>query len=137
MNEFIVWDKKYLKFLEDDFVLFNGMIYRDTRDFENDINSNDLEILRHIGKTDINNKKIFADSSIVEFNFLPFGETETVTYKGFVKYNQDRFRFEIEVISHCDKDGDNYIFDLGKCIDRITNIKIIDTIQENKLGLIK
>jgi len=87
----------------------------------------------YIGKTDINGKKIYADSSIVEFDFRGFGEHKSSRYHGVVVWNSDRCRYDIKTFSH----EDEFVFDLGKCTDRIDNIKIIDTIQENKLGLIK
>ena len=93
--------------------------------------------LFYIGLNDINNNKIYADSSIVEFDFLGFGELTPDSYKAFVKWNKERFRYDIQTLSRVDKNSNLYVFDLGKCIDRISNIKIIDTIQESKLGLIK
>ena len=49
------------------------------------------------------------------------------------------FMFKINILTRSDKNGDNYIFNLGNCLNNMymKEIKIIDTIQENKLNLIK
>ncbi len=134
MNKYKIYDTKEKRFLglheaaisnEGNVITFkNGAIY------DVATNSNRYTIHYYIGKTDINDKKIYDDCSIIEFDFIGFGDNESVKYNGFIKWNKSRFRYDIETISHGDKDGDNYIFDLGKCIDRIKNIKIIGTLQE-------
>lgn len=134
MNKFVVWDKKNKRFLDgDEFAIDdNGKVYNwDSDSYLKPFKQN-MELLNYIGKNDINNNKIYADCSIVEFGFIGFGESKIVTYQGFAKWNSDKYRYDIEVISHSDR----FVFDLGKCIDRISNLKIIDTMQENKLGLI-
>jgi len=135
MNEFKVWMKDYNKFMHKEMALFGDgsvVVFKEGHfSCILELGEHNLEVVKYIGKTDIEGNKIYADSSIVEFDFKGFGETESAKYKGFIKYNKERFRYDIEVFSHGDKDGDNYIFDLGKCIHRIENIKIIGTLQEN------
>ena len=144
MNEFIIWDKLSTRFgfgkvLQ---VKLNGNLYVEFKDengkeFYKYRTPKDIEILNYIGLDSVSGQKIYADSSIVEFDFLGFGELIPDIYTVFIKWNREKFRYDIQTLSRVDKNGDLYIFDLGKCIDRISNIKIIDTIQENKLGLIK
>jgi len=50
--KFRAWDKKYNEMLYDDFILFNGMIYREPRDFEDGRNTNALEIMQFTGLLD-------------------------------------------------------------------------------------
>ncbi len=133
MNEFIVWDIKsesFRQIIKIDFVnMYFQLESKSSDDYK--VNLNDLTTHTYIHKTDIEGNKIYAESSIIEFDFLGFGEDKAVQYQGFVKWNLERYRYDIEVFSHADKDGDNYIFDLGKCIDRIKNIKIVGTLQQN------
>ena len=135
MKEFIVWysngtDKFNKEFTLDD--LISQLHYDEICDSPLLKDYKVIEICQSVGLKDINNNKIYADCSIVEFGFIGFGESKIVTYQGFAKWNSDKYRYDIEVISHSDR----FVFDLGKCIDRISNLKIIDTMQENKLGLI-
>lgn len=115
MNEFIVWDnnsKVFIDFWELNASLI-GMLNKD-------------ELLPFIGKKDIEGTKIYADCSIFEFR-----EGRNETYKGYFYYDTTMLRFRIKTL-------DRYS---SKIIDytwtQIFDIKIIDTIQENKLGLIK
>lgn len=133
MKEFIVWDNKRRQFMGDGEVIISN--YNDpTHNYYNDSR---WTFHQYVCLKDINNNKIYANCSIVEFDFLGFGELTPDSYKAFVKWNKERFRYDIQTLSRVDKNSNLYVFDLGKCIDRISNIKIIDTIQENKLGLIK
>jgi len=132
MNEFIAWDRKEESFKYSgkdkyyEFTPFQGLCKYYTDEVEDRFTFH-----KHIGIKDINEKKIYADCSIIEFDFTGFGETESERYKGFIKWNNERYRYDIEVFSHGDKDGDNYIFNLGKCINRIETLKIIGTLQED------
>ncbi len=85
----------------------------------------------YIGKKDINDKKIYSDCSIVEFEVI-----KGVIIKGFFYFDTDDLSYSIKVIS----DDTGIItkkeqYNLSYQKDFI--FKIIDTIQENKLGLIK
>ncbi len=116
MNEFIVWDKVNKEFGR---ISEAGTISEWS--WDECTSNNDYTLHQYIGKTDINGNKIYADSSIVEFNILDS------KYRGFFTYNSARLRYEIEISSK-----ESIIYDGG-----VKDFKIIDTIQENKLGLIK
>lgn len=155
MNEFIFWDKSEKKFYDNVNTFYDNneqyrcaladgkvLVHHYYNEYEEDLinpykEDNVIVPFQYIGLNDIDNNKIFADSSIVEFDFLGFGELTPDNYAAFIKWNREKFRYDIQTLSRIDKDGDFYVFDMGKCIDRISNIKIIDTIQENKLNLIK
>lgn len=141
MNEFIVWDGKcfysdcsygYLMLKQ------NGIIYENLEsDYGGrETKKTDFKPLFYIGIKDINNNKIYADCSIVEFDYIDLNmelkEWERRTYKGFFKWHQD-------MLSYCiHYDGGNEFFNEVKFFSYIfENFKVIDTIQENKLGLIK
>lgn len=133
MNEFIVWDSEYNKFISwedvaftkdknDDFIIIMKEIDETTSEGRN------FQTFNYIGLKDINNKKIYADSSIIEFR-----EDKDLGY-GYFTYDFIKLRYIIKVISS------NEIYnnlELPYESSIMKNIKIIDTIQENKLGLIK
>ncbi len=104
-----------------DYSEYNG--YK-KRDFSKAINNLHKLVKEkdYIGKKDINDEKIYADSSIVELEYM------TDKYKGTISYNNDFCCYQIILMDTDDKVSIN---------DFVSNIKIIDTIQENKLGLIK
>lgn len=144
MNEFIVWDKENSEFIDENkpwWVLGfypNGDVYNQE---EHKRYSKDERyvLLKDIGITDIDNKKIYADSSIVEFTIREDGIKLPVI--GYFKFDPIFLRYYIRIIE--DKGVENRYY-LGlqvvpwdKYCDYIRDIKIIDTIQENKLGLIK
>lgn len=79
-----------------------------------------------IGLKDINGKSIYADSSIVEFDY--YIKEQFFKGIGYITYNKN-------LCCYC-------ICTFNKLLTTIAeteflNFKIIDTIQENKLGLIK
>lgn len=76
-----------------------------------------------IGIKDINGKNIYADCSIVEM----YRGLDSFT--GYYIYNKNKAHYEFIIIDGCDNDS------FGNIIG--SSLKIIDTIQENKLGLIK
>ena len=91
MNEFIIWDSKYKLFLDENFrdtLQDNGIDYEKDdlyygdeyyplciMDFIFGTNIDEyidrLSILVYLDLNDINNNKIYADSSIIEFNYTP------------------------------------------------------------------
>jgi len=92
--------------------------------------------IKEVGIKDINNKKIYADSSIVEFDYFDLNlkgeECNKNTYKGYFSWHIDTLSYFIHY------DCGNEIFNqVQYCPSKFKNFKIIDTIQENKLGLIK
>lgn len=126
MDKFIVWysndinkDKFSMEFT------LQELISQDHLDYISDskqlVNYKVDSINDGIGLTDINGKSIYADSSIVEYRIQ----------KWKVIYNVFQMSYELECVSN--KSLSNM---------RLTGayknqLKIIDTIQENKLGLIK
>ena len=82
-----------------------------------------------IGLKDINGKSIYADSSIVEWH-----HSQDNIYNGYFKWNQKELCYEVIII---DSDDNYNGIELKFFYLRMNNLKIIDTIQENKLGLIK
>ena len=76
-----------------------------------------------IGLKDINGKSIYADSSIVEF------EHKDKKLQGFFRYSKMRLSYVIEDLYN---DMGEMVYDGSQ-----NNFKTIDTIQENKLGLMK
>ena len=139
MNEFIVWDKELKQFnvWSDNYFIFqNGTIgWISIEGIEREENS---IALPYIGKTDINGKKIYADCSIVEFDFryIEICDLEPWKLVGYFKFNINTLRYEIKIL---DIKNENKIAwrSLDYDEDLMSNIKIIDTVQENKLGLIK
>lgn len=147
MNEFIIWDGKYKLFLDENFIdtlQDNGIDYEDddlyygdeyyplcTMDFimgsDYEPHKDRLSKLFYIGLNDINNNKIYADCSIVEFQWVNgFGNIQTDW--GVFKYDLDYLQYLIYEENE----------DINKSsIKEVFNIKIIDTVQQNKLGLIK
>lgn len=86
-----------------------------------------MDDCKDIGLNDINDNKIYANCSIVEFNNSQLWNKHI----GIFFYNKDKLCYQIKIIDGIRKDEiipyDRYCSDF----------KIIDTIQENKLGLIK
>ena len=93
----------------------------------------------YIGKKDINDKKIYSDCSIVEFEYPKYEVGTTVQdghnkHVGYFKFNENTLSYMIYMQN---KDGSEYRWHFADIFSDIKNIKIIDTIQKNKLGLIK
>lgn len=155
MNEFIVWDKDnffgnapmqnfyaiaqlkeeaYSIEISEDFkIKFN---YLDSCTYGGDtLKSKVFNTFNYIGKDDIEGNKIYADCSIVEF--------EDFAERPHCGYGVIRFWSLVEPYIETrwiDVDGNptNDIFPLKIDVSiNVNSFKIIDTIQENKLGLIK
>lgn len=143
MCEFIVWDKdNYFgednqfheldKFFNEGLSVHyetdNGLViinYDAETDFG--VEFLNIETFDYIGKKDINGNKIYADCSIFKFKW---GQNEHEII-GYFKYNNDYLSCEIIMINAQVDKSMNY--DPNTCVD----IEIIDTLQQNKLGLIK
>ena len=143
MNEFIVWDKDKKCFydgknnginvfqLNQDGTLSFYQHYDDgyfSDEYFSDEYTNNFYIpFKNTELKDINGKSIYADSSIVEFNNSQLWNK----YNGIFFYNKERLCYQIRII---DGTRNSEIIPYDRyCSD----FKIIDTIQENKLGLIK
>jgi hypothetical protein len=131
MKECVFWDSEDSKFINweevsftkdkgDDFVILIkeiDHIYSSARLYDS---------FDYIGLNDINNNKIYADSSIVEFTAS--GSHGYTQLKGYFHFLKEDLKYIIKTFTHGS-------FDFNKQLYK--NFKIIDTIQENKLGLIK
>jgi len=129
MNEFIVWDKKDKTFVskEDASFIESGSYSSIITDII-DKNTDRYQLFKGIGKTDINNEMIYADCSIVEFDLKQNHPLEIYSKEcGIFKYSNETLSYYIELLN-----GNTLGF--GRW-ENVKNIKIIDTIQENKLGL--
>lgn len=120
MNEFIVWDDIRHEFNKDitSYMSFNkkGKI--------NSFNGfGNTQYFQYIGKIDISGNKIYADCSIAEFYF------QDKKMQGYFNFNKELLSYRIICFN-------GWKIGFGVNIEDINNIKIIDTIQENKLGLI-
>lgn len=126
VNKFIAWDKDRKEFVYD-FTIYRGeALIRGGEMVENS------SIHQDIGLKDINNKSIYADSSIVEFEYLD-KKLESHYVVGHFYFNKTELKYWIKILK-CEtlKYGN-----IGFVNARLKSIKIIDTIQENKLGLVK
>ena len=126
MNEFIVWDLKSESFRQIIKIDFINMYFQlesmSSDDYK--VNLNDLTTHTFIGKTDTQGNKIYADSSIVEFEHKNHSSYNTFKLKGVFKFNMKELRYFIECFT-----GHKISYDSKQ------KFKIIDTLQENKLGL--
>ena len=133
MNKFIVWDKTAKEFADN--ICLDAELLQDGISYSLEVKEELFELFYPIGLTDINGKSIYADSSIVEFDYLVDIENEIFQKRIGVFYFEKTFlAYHISFLSGINRIGgnaDNYNA-FG-----IKNFKIIDTIQENKLGLIK
>lgn len=96
----------------------------------------DIEILEtfrrpFVGLHDVEGKQIYADSSVVEFEFVGYLSKRHIL-RGYFIFDNEQLRYKIKIINK-EWSKDFLIYDYKFC----SNFKIIDTIQENKLGLVK
>lgn len=148
MNDFISKQKQYeiinqvIEFLDSDKPI------NDISEFLEDEIININKNHKDIGLKDINGKNIYADSSIVEFQlkddviFADFtGAKPTIWNEikmiGYFVFDNEDLRYEIDIVDwEKNKTKSNFIC-LHYNLATMSQFKIIDTIQENKLGLIK
>lgn len=137
MNEFIVWDNLEEEFIDEEYIArYSGGIL-----FKADIDNEVIDLLLdekddknryipfdYIGKTDINGEKIYADSSIVKFEYIPCDKEHIV--KAYFTWDDEYLKYIIDPLEGYDSTIEYESF-------KFLNIEIVDTIQENKLGLLK
>lgn len=128
MDEYIIWSDE-LKQFGDNITLKE--LLKDVCETWDVYEVEEGKYFRNIGLKDINGKSIYADSSIVEFCYM-LPNTNTTTAYGYFSYNN----FYLCYMFHFFILGDN-IQRISREIHLGKQFKIIDTIQENKLGLIK
>ncbi len=130
--EKVIWDRTHNRFLDPNMIngiaFDNGNVhYISTNEkpklLHNDLFAEEVEFFSYVGIDDIDSKKIYADSSIIEmYRGLD-------SFIGYYTYNKNKVHYEFIIIDGCDNDS------FGNIIG--SSLKIIDTIQENKLGLVK
>ena len=133
MNEFIAWDNEDNKFISwedmvftkdknDDFIVIMKEIDEILSEGRN------FQTFNYIGLKDINNKKIYTDSSICRANYFSFNNSDWISDYCYFSFDEENLRYTVHLINERESvDYEAYYFDY---------IEIIDTIQENKLGLI-
>lgn len=120
MNEFIVWDEENGQFVDETECIFkDGTLYKNDFHYIDQV-SCDFSMFWSIGKTDIEGKKIYAESSI--FEFVKTKEYKLVQLKGFFKY--DDFDMAYKIFT---SDGE-----ILKMSINIRDIRIVGTLQEYK-----
>lgn len=120
MNEYITWSEE-LKMFSDSLSLKE--LIKDIKETWDDYEVEESKFFQYIGLYDCTDRKIYADCTIVEL-FLGLD-----SFIGYYSFNPKAICYEFIVIEGCEN------MSLGNRIG--SKIKIIDTIQENKLGLIK
>lgn len=133
MNDFIVYGRNLKQFIEEDYMFFlnsNGNLCAQLKNGQM-VSDGDTEAFKYIGKKDTNRNKIYENSSIVE---IKLHESDSLKYhnpliRGYFIYDIEKCCYSIQSIM-CNK-----VFAFH-AIPFYDYIKIIDTIQENKLGLI-
>lgn len=133
MNEFIVWDEEdnesiTLEQYQEKYPKEQG--FNDTyneqvsRFLDNYFG---CDTFNYIGKTDINDKKIYADCSIVKLDIYINGIC-IHGEKGYFKYDTKELRYNFHRLNFISSRHDN----IRSYVDeRFKNIKIIGTLQEN------
>jgi len=139
-NNFIVWDEDEREFYIVDTIIgtTNGYrvakvkplpencdaeCYSEFTIFDWDYSDKD-KILKPIGIKDINNKTIYADSSIVECDYYEDFK-DKATIRGYFKYDDKDLAYYFIFLNS--NRGSELFINLD-----LQNIKIIDTIQDNK-----
>ena len=140
MNEFTIWDKVNLHWID----LF-GISISDSGEVMavSDLNGNQyglhqVDLINYIGKTDIEGNKIYADSSIVEFDYIYIEtigkQSDKARVKGYFTFNNDTLAYDLIFFHNWIDSMPNYWFNMHMKKEdarRASNFKIIDTLQEN------
>lgn len=133
MNEFIVWDKKRKEWLHDEkhsihlfgeTIIMGELLRRKDDSHVRLEDLNDIEAFNYIGKTDIEGNKIYADCSIVSF--------EWVNSEKEIHYDLGYFRWNKDYLSYFIWDGVQ-----EWSIRDILSLEVKGTLQEDKLLLKK
>lgn len=138
MNEFIVWDNKRKQFMGDGEVIISNygenkiQACPNSMEYINDSTHNYYEDSRwtfhqYISLKDINNNKIYADCSICKVNY--FSSSDWISDYCYFSFDTENLRYTVCLIN--EKEIVDFEASYFDCFE------IIDTIQENKLRLIK
>jgi len=146
--EKVIWDRTHNRFLYPNMIngiaFDNGNVhYISTNEkpklSHNDLFAEEVEFFSYFGLNDTSGNKIYADSSIIEFNIRNVGKQLPVI--GYFKFDPILMRYYIRIVKDIGVEDRYYLglqtIPFSVYSDFISNIKIIDTIQENKLGLVK
>lgn len=134
MNEFIMWDKIEKEWLTTGNMPICSMEETLIFDFSD---SNEVSSHLYIGKTDIYGNKIYADSSIVEFEYedrIPtlIDDDVIIKFTAYFEYNIDELRCELIILDY-DRTKTKSIYSvLSYNMDLMKNLKVIGTLQENQ-----
>ena len=126
-----VFDNDTNKFIDSTkCILVDGTLYRNDEMYRKNI-SEDLSMYNDLGLRDINDELIYSECSIVQFEFEFYN-----IIRGYFQFNKRSLSYDIVFL---DKYEDYVSINYGNetYSRNIKDFKIIDTIQENKLGLIK
>lgn len=142
-NEYIAWFPNMDRFMREEEAsqhlmdITNGRLVFNIDELENghdDVleyySGDGYSIHEYIGKKDINDNKIYANCSIVEFDWRYCTEINFTKHRGFFYFDKKQVCYRVETVG-------KFPFDIIYAESEIANLKIIGTIQENKLGLIK
>lgn len=135
MNEFTVWDNLEEEFIDEEYIArySHGILFK--ADIDNELidllhNENDDKnryvSFDYIRKTDINDKKIYADCSIFEFEYRDIARV------GFFNFDDLCSRYIIKAEMLIASERASFMEVIYYHPDEVTNIKIIGTLQENK-----
>ena len=152
MNEFIIWDKKLKCFVkeQEDYNKLEAKwneVNNSNWDFNNPYTGDELypvcemdfiysgvsenfDYFNYISKTDIEGNKIYADSSILRIpHFVDEDKKQHYVYRK-ITWSE---KYSAWIAKTLDDENEWMYFVLEKNAEEI---RIIDTLQENKLGLI-
>jgi hypothetical protein len=143
MKDWKIWSKREKEFIYPKklhgklpvcYDFYSGDLFFGCNDAVDGLSKDEFIFLEDIGLKDIDGKIIYADSSIVEFMFYEFFKNNPHNKRqltGYFKWSQKNLCYGIQVLN--DKEIIGFSYDC----EMVDSFKIIDTIQENKLGLIK
>lgn len=133
MDEFIIWDDGIHTFAEamEDKVPSGGFVPYDyiikCDGYLKGALNGEYPSFKNIGLKDINGKSIYTDSSICKVNY--FSSSDWISDYCYFSFDTENLRYIVHLIN--EKEIVDYESSYFDCFE------IIDTIQENKLGLIK
>ena len=125
MKDFIVWDKTAKEFA--DTICLDAELLQDGISYSLEVKEELFELFYPIGLKDINGKSIYPDSSICKVNY--FSSSDWISDYCYFSFDTENFRYVVHLIN--EKEIVDYEASCFDCLE------IVDTIQENKLGLIK
>ena len=125
MNEFIVWDTENFISLSQAFK--DEAVVVDLSDgfdsYTLDIGFENYSLHNYIGKTDIDGNKIYADCSIVEFEYMT-NSFNSYKLRGYFKWNNMKLGYDLKI--------DNPMFMMTDFYIPSLDLKVIGTLQQDK-----